>query len=70
MFFMKVLDLVTLRIVNLTRPRPPSKISIKAHGMNKNGIPVSMNATAISKPIDLDPASPIRILLGEQLNQR
>ena len=54
----------------LISPRPPSTIRIMASGMNNSGQCSLRNENAINIPIALEPASPIRSLLGDALNHR
>ena len=54
--------------VSFTSPRPPSTTRINAISKNSIGCPSLIHETASRNPKALDPASPIRMELGLELN--
>lgn len=55
---------------NLHQPSPPSRISTKATGIYRKGLPVFNTAILINSPMAREPASPIISLLGVALYHR
>lgn len=66
----KILILKNLKRKIFTRPSPPSIINIAQRGRKSSGAPDFIATIAKNTPIVLEPASPIRRILGLALNQR